>query len=85
MAKLGEPSSLRKNIPELSNAVNREKGTNQKHVFHSQWREPFRPSEQLYHLQGANEQNRVEVQDQQQGRYDYRLRDIDACHLDLSV
>ena len=29
MAKLGEPSSLRKNIPELSNAVNREKGTNQ--------------------------------------------------------
>ena len=23
-----------------------------KHVFHSQWREPFGPSEQLYHLRG---------------------------------
>ena len=27
----------------------------------------------------------VHLLHQQQGRYDYRLRDIDACHLDLSV
>ena len=32
MAKLGEPSSRRKNMPELSRAVKAEKGTNQ-HIY----------------------------------------------------
>ncbi len=60
MAKLGEPSSLRKNIPELSNAVNREKGTNQSMYSTANGVSRSDPPSSFTTC-GANEQNRVEV------------------------
>ena len=60
MAKLGEPSSRKKNIPELSNAVNREKGTNQSMYSTANGVSRSDPPSSFTTC-GANEQNRAEV------------------------
>ena len=60
MAKLGDPSRRRKNIPELSRAVNTEKGTNQSIYFTASGVRRSEPPKKCTTC-GANEPNNVEV------------------------
>ncbi len=60
MAKLGEPSNRRKNIPELSKAVKAEKGTNQSMYSTARGSSRSEPPNRCT-TWGANRQNRVEV------------------------
>ena len=60
MAKLGEPSSRRKNIPELSRAVKAENGTNQRLYSTAKGSSRSEPPNRCTTC-GANRQNRVEV------------------------
>ena len=60
MAKLGDPSRRRKNIPELSRAVNTENGTNHSIYSIASGVRRSEPPKRCT-ICGANEQNNVEV------------------------